>query len=149
MNKYHLFFSFQIISLFGYRTRSGQQYQQFSNTTNISSLTSEVTRNVNCMSPRKLLVRNKSRHLQKHVQLVGLFPEYTKPVIYPKLTKNLICASRNTYKFPFLLLAGDNTSRNSLLQKYFALSMAHDFKSRTARYCPAEIVKDCLFLAKL
>lgn len=39
--------------------------------------------------------------------------------------------------------------RNSLLQKYFALSMAHDFKSRTARYCPAEIVTEYLFLAKL
>lgn len=65
------------------------------------------------------------------------------------LTKDLICASRNMYKFPFLLLAGDNMRIKSLLQKNFALSMAHDFKSRIARYCPAEIVKDCLFLAKL
>lgn len=39
--------------------------------------------------------------------------------------------------------------RNSSLQKYFAISMAHDFKSRTARYCPAEIFEDYLFLAKL
>lgn len=65
------------------------------------------------------------------------------------LTKNLICASRNTYKFPFLLLARDNMRRNSSLQKYFPLRMAHDFKIRTARYCPAEILKDCLFSAKL
>lgn len=95
-------------------------------------------------------MRNKSKaHLQKHVQLVCLFPKYTKPVIYPKLTNNLICAFRNMYKFPFLLLAGDNMRRNSLLQKYFVLSMARDSKSRTARYCPAEIVKDYLFLGKL
>lgn len=101
------------------------------------------------MSLHHLSVRNKNKTLlQKHAQLVGLFPKCIKPVIYPKLTKDLICASRNVYKFPFLLLERDNMNRNRLLRKYFAPSMAH-FKSKTARYCPVEIVKDYLFLAKL
>lgn len=75
------------------------------------------------MSTHNLLVRNKSKtHLQKHVQLVSLFTKYTKPVTYPKLTKDLICASRNMYKFHFLLLPGDNIRRNSLLQNIFFLA---------------------------